>query len=199
MITLETIFSTENEIVEKLKGYAYKPDYKKKFFEHLGPELMKIFRNKKDRVIIKNFLEAAQYEYGFFDNEIDLQKAFNLYKKYADLNDYFCMYKMHVIYLCKYEKFNVPLIRVLEKIYLLKCFAYLPNYIIDYDIKLFDIIDVVYEFAQILDLEDSNLEKHKLFFDLLFEQREKYNLSENDTNCSNLKQLLKYIHLFFAL
>ena len=182
MITLETIFSTENEIVEKLKGYAYKPDYKKKFFEHLGPELMKIFRNKKDRVIIKNFLEAAQYEYGFFDNEIDLQKAFNLYKKYADLNDYFCMYKMHVIYLCEYEKFNVPLSRVLEKIYLLKCFAYLPNYIIDYDIKLFDIIDVVYELAQILDLEDSNLEKHKLFFDLLFEQREKYNLSENDTN-----------------
>ena len=26
---LETLFSTENEIVEKLKGYAYKPDYEK--------------------------------------------------------------------------------------------------------------------------------------------------------------------------
>ena len=48
--------------------------------------------------------------------------------------------------------------------------------------KLFDIIDITYEIAQIIDLEDSNLEKHQLFFDLLYEQREKYNLSENDIN-----------------
>ena len=121
MEALDTIFSSENEIVEKLKGYAFKPDYKKIFFEHLGPELKKIFINKKDKVEFKNFFEASQYEYGFFDTEIDLQKAFSIYKKYADLNDYYCMYKMHVIYLCEYEKFNVPLNRVLEKIYLLKC------------------------------------------------------------------------------
>ena len=182
MENLDTLFSTENEVVEKLRTYAYKPDYKTIFFGHLGPELKKIFINKKDRIVLKNFLEASQYEYGFFNKEIDLPKAFSLYKKYADINDYFCMYKMHVIYLCEYEKFNVPFSRILEKIYLLKCFAYLPNYIIDWDLKLFDIIDVVYELAQILDLEDNNLEKHQKFFDLLFEEREKYNLSENDIN-----------------
>ena len=137
MEALDTIFSTENEIAEKLRGYAYKPDYKKIFFEHLGPELKKIFINKKDKVILKNFIEASQYEYGFFDTEIDLSKAFNLYKKYADINDCFCMYKMHVIYLCECEKFNIPFSRVLEKIYLLKCFAYLPNYIIDWDTHIF--------------------------------------------------------------
>ena len=163
MNALNTIFSIENEIVEKLKGYAYKPNYKKRFFEHLGPELKKVFINKKDKVIFTNFLKAAQYEYGFFCTKIDLQKAFNLYKKYADLNDYFCMYKMHVIYLCEYEKFNVPLSRVLEKIYLLKCFAYLPNYIIDWDLKLFEVIDVAFEIAQILDLEDNNLESINFF------------------------------------
>ena len=182
MEALDTIFSSENEIVEQLKGYAHKPDYKKIFFEHLGPELKKIYINKKDKVEFKNFLDASQYEYGFFDTEIDLQKAFSLYKKYADINDYYCMYKMHVIYLCEYEKFNVPFSRVLERIYLLKCFAYLPNYIIDWDLKLFDIIDVAFELAQILDLEDDNLEKHQKFFDLLFEEGEKYNLSENDIN-----------------
>ena len=164
METLETIFSTDNDKVEILKGYAYKPDYKKLFFEHLGPELRKLYMNKKDKLFINKFLEASQYEYGFFDKKIDLQKAFNLYKKYADLNDYFCMYKMHVIYLCEYEKFNIPLNRVLEKIYLLKCFAYLPNYIIDWDLKIFEVIDVVYELAQILDLEDSTLEKHQIYF-----------------------------------
>ena len=182
METLESIFSTDNDNVEILKGYAYKPDYKKLFFEHLGPELRKLYMNKIDKTFINKFLEASQYEYGFFDNKIDLQKAFNLYKKYADLNDYFCMYKMHIIYLCEYEKFNVTFSRVLEKIYLLKCLAYLPNYIYDWDINLFDKIDVLDEVARILDLEDPDLSKHRKFFDLLIQEREKYNLSENDIN-----------------
>ena len=182
METLETVFSTEGEIIENLKKNAYILDYKKIFFEHLGPELNKIFINKKDKVYTKNFLEALQYEYGFFGNEIDLQKAFNTYKKYADLNDYFCMYKMHIIYLCEYEKFNVPLNRVLEKIYLLKCLAYVPNYIIDWREDLFSKIDIPYEIAGSLDLEDPNLEKHQRFFDLLYEQKEKYNLSESNFN-----------------
>ena len=51
------------------------------------------------------------------------------------------MYKMHVIYLCEYEKFNVTFDRTLEKIYILKCLAYLPNYVYDWNIKLFDCID----------------------------------------------------------
>ena len=182
MEILENIFSTDNDIVEQLKGYAKKPNYEKIFFEHLGPELKKIFNNKKDKVFTNHFLEASQYEYGFFDTKIDLQKAFSLYKNYADDNDYFCMYKMHVIYLCEYEKFNVPLDRTLEKIYILKCLAYLPNYIYDWNVKLFDCIDVTYEIAEILDLEDSDLEKHPLFLDLLYYKREKYNLSENDVN-----------------
>ena len=66
MESLETIFSSANEIVEQLKSYAYQIDYQKIFFGHLGPELEKIFMNKKDKVFLKNFLEAVRYEYGFF-------------------------------------------------------------------------------------------------------------------------------------
>ena len=182
MDAIDTIFSNENEIVETLKGYTKEIDYKKLFYEHLGPELKKLFDSKKDKVCLNHFLEASKYEYGFDGEKIDLPKALSLYKKYADLNDYFCMYKMHIIYLCEYEKFNVPLNRVLEKIYFLKCFAYLPIYVIDWDLKLFEKIDIKMEIAQMLDLEDTNLEKHKLFFDLLIYQNEKYNLSENDVN-----------------
>ena len=90
------------------------------------------------------------------------------------------MYKMHVIYLCEYEKFNVPLNRILEKIYLIKCLSYLPNYIYDWDIKLFEEIDITFEIAQMLDLEDQDLSKHQKFFELLSNQKEKYNLSDND-------------------
>ena len=180
MENIDNIFSTDNEIVTKLKENATKPDYNKIFFEHLGPELRKLFDKKKVQVNYKNFLKAATYEYGFFNKKIDLEAAFSLYKKHADSNDYFCMYKMHVIYLCEYEKFNVPFNRVLEQLYLLKCLAYLPNYAFDWNLKLFEKIDVLYEIAGALDLEDETLEKHTKFFDLLEKEKEKYNLSENE-------------------
>ena len=182
MDPLENIFPSDNETVEKLKGFAYKLDYPKILFEHLGPELKKIFDTKKDKSIYKNFLEALSYEYGLFGKKMDLSTAFSLYKKYADLNDYFCMYRMHIIYLCDYDKFNVAFNRVLEKIYLLKCFAYLPNYIIKFRLELFDKVDILYEVALVLDSEYCDFEKYEIFFDLLNNEREKYNLSENDIN-----------------
>ena len=76
MEALEYIFPTDNEALEKLKGYAINLDYEKVFFEHLGPELKKIFKNKKDKIIYKNFLEALQYEYGFFRSKKRFTKSF---------------------------------------------------------------------------------------------------------------------------
>ena len=192
MEELSNLFSSDNETVEKLKGYAKKLDYNKIFFDHLGPSLKELFNKKKNEVNLKNFLKGAQYEYGFFNEKINLPKAFSLYKKFADQHDIICMYKMHLIYLCEYKKFNVHLDRVLEKLYLLKCFAYLPNYFLDWRLKLFEKIDVILEIAEVLDLEDINLEKHKLFFDLLYEQREKYKLEEND-----IKLMKGVFHCFF--
>ena len=89
MEVLDDLFSKDQEIVDKLKENAMILDYKKIFFEHLGPELNKLFEAKKNKIIIKNFLEACQYEYGFFNKEIDLERAFTLYKKYADESDIF--------------------------------------------------------------------------------------------------------------
>ena len=177
---LENLFSSDKNIIEKLKGLATLLDYKEVLFGHLGPELKKVFDKKRNNLIISNFLEALQYEYGLFGKKIDLNKAYFLYKYYADKNDYYCMYKMHTIYLCEYEKFKVPLNRILEKLYILKCMAYFPNYIFDWDLKLFEKIDVRLEIAGILDEEDGDLEKHIIFIDLLNYEKEKYNLTEND-------------------
>ena len=185
MNTLDNLFSKKIEIVEKLKKNAVQLFYKKIFFEHLGPELKKIFDKKKDKVYYKHFYEASQYEYGFFDKEIDLLRAYLLYKKYADRNDYLCMYKMHVIHLCEYAKFHVPFSRVLEKIYLLKCYAYLPSFIEACDLKLFNKIDVKNEILEMIDLEDKNYEKHKIFFQLLDKEKEIYNLTKNDIKLMN--------------
>ena len=180
MKTLDNLFSKKIEIVNKLKENVVQIFYKKILFEHLGPELKKVFDKKKDKVYYKNFYEASQYEYGFFDKEIDLLQAYLLYRKYADRHDYFCMYKMHVIHLCEYAKFHVPFSRDLEKIYLLKCYAYLPKHMIDNDLKLFRRIDVKNEISEMLKLEDDSFEKHKDFFELLDKEREIYNLTEND-------------------
>ena len=46
-------------LIEKLKGYAYKPDFNKIFFEYLGLKLKKIFIIRKDKVFIKNFIEVS--------------------------------------------------------------------------------------------------------------------------------------------
>jgi hypothetical protein len=180
MKTLDNLFSKKIKIVQKLKENVVQIFYKKILFDHLGPELKKIFDKKKDKVYYKNFYEASQYEYGFFDKDIDVLKAYFLYKKYADRNDYFCMYKMHVIHLCEYAKFHVPFSRVLEKIYLLKCYAYLQKFIDILDLKLFRKIDVKNEILKMLDLEDKNFEKHILIFQLLDKEREIYNLTEYD-------------------
>ena len=182
MEVLDDLFTKDQEIVDKLKENAMILDYKKIFFEHLGPELNKLFEAKKNKVIIKNFLVASQYEYGFFKKKIDLKKAFFLYKKYADQNDFYCMYKMHLIYLCEYDKFKIDFNRTLEQIYLYKCFAFLPNYYYDWRLKLFDKVDVILEIAKGLDLEDEDLKKHKLFFDLLLKNKDILHLSENDIN-----------------
>ena len=58
MEELEKIFPTNKETLEKLKGYAINLDYEQVFFEHLGPELKTIFKNKKDKIIYQNFIDA---------------------------------------------------------------------------------------------------------------------------------------------
>ena len=55
MEILDSIFSSESEVIEKLRGYAQKPDYKKIFFDHLGPELKKYIIQKKIKYSPKIF------------------------------------------------------------------------------------------------------------------------------------------------
>ena len=168
----------ESELIE----HSYLINYKELLLSHLKPELLKRFMQIKQNVTFKNFLEAAQYEYGLFNTKIDLKKAYTLYKKYADSNDYFCMYKMHIIHLSEFKKFNVKRDRILEKLYLLKCFAYLPNFIFNFEDNLFHKIDVLLELAYVLDNEDSTASKHKDFMNIIEKERKKFNLTKNDVS-----------------
>ena len=65
MKTLDNLFSKKIEIVKKLKENVAQIYYKKVFFEHLGPELKKIFDKKKDKVYYKNFYELLNMNWFF--------------------------------------------------------------------------------------------------------------------------------------
>ena len=190
-------YNNESKLLEN----SYLVNYKDLLLSHLKPELLKRFMKIKSNLLFKNFLDIAQYEYGLFNTKIDLKKAYNLYKKYADLNDYFCMYKMHIIHLSEFQKFNVKRDRILEKLYLLKCFAYLPNYN-----NLFHIIDVLLELAAVLDNEDSTASKHKEFMNMLEKERKNFNLTYNDISlmrntfiCYYLEETEEQIISFYQL
>ena len=58
MKALDNFFSKKIEIVKKLKENVVQIFYKKILFDHLGPELKKIFDKKKDKVYYKNFYET---------------------------------------------------------------------------------------------------------------------------------------------
>ena len=120
-------------------------------------------------------------------------KAFKIYKDGADYKyDYICMYRMHRIFLTDYEDFGIKKKGDLHRLYLYKCFAYLPYSIMDGTYYLLNKIDVPYEIALCLDIEDPNVDKFNLtfndvklmriFFRRFFEQVNTHKI-ENDINC----------------
>ena len=174
------IFDDDPVLIEELKGHVKLINYRDLLIRPLGPELTKIFEKNRNKYASKNFLKGIEYEYGSNNNKIDLKKAFSIYKEFSDKNDFFCLYKMHIIYLLEYEKFCVKLDRNLEKFYLLKCLAYAPNYLCEYDKKIFNRIDLLEEIIGILDIEDPNCEKHSEFLDYLDNNKDEFKLSENE-------------------
>ena len=59
------------------------------------------------------------------EKPINKSKAFKAYKDGADNKyDYFCMYRLHRIFLNDYQIFNLERNIDLDRLYLYKCFAY---------------------------------------------------------------------------
>ena len=129
---------------------------------------------------ISNFLEGVQYEYGLNNYKIDVNKAFNIYKLAADTTtDCLSMYKMYTIYFREYKKFNIARDKILEKFYLFKCLAYSPHCVYSRNIELYSKVDLIYEIAYHLDIEDNNLEKINKLLDYLLEINDKFKNSQN--------------------
>ena len=127
------------------------------------------------------FFEALNYEYGINNYPLDLQKAFDIYKKAADLtNDTLSMYRLYHIYKRDFKKFNLEKrSHVLEKFYILKCFAYLPPF--EKMKKLFRRFSIEEEIAILL-IDENNIfySWYEKYFAFLMENYNYYNINKDD-------------------
>ena len=159
-----------------------KVDFKELFMESLTPEFLKLFQENINLFYSQPFYEGISYEYGLFGKSKDVKTAFKIYKEAADFKyDYLCMYRMYRIYLIDYEKFGVKKNEDLHRLYLYKCFAYLPVLIMDRDYYLLNKINVAYELSLILEkYENNSYDIFDKFMNFLLINNSQYNITTND-------------------
>ena len=128
------------------------------------------------------FFEALNYEYGINNCPLDLQKAFEIYKNAADTTtDTLSMYRLYHIYKKDFKKFNIEKrIHVLEKFYIMKCFAYATplekNKLLFQRFKISDELQVI-----LMDKNNIFYKWYLEYFDFLQENYRYYNIKKDDT------------------
>ena len=128
------LFNYDNEKEKIFINSIGRVNFKDLFLESLSPQFLKLFKENSNLFYSQPFLEGISYEYGLFDKSKDAKKAFRIYKNGADLkSDYLCMYRLNRIFLTDYEEFGKKKNRDLHRLYLYKCFGYLPFLIIKND------------------------------------------------------------------
>ena len=159
-----------------------KVDFKELFMESLSPEFLKLFQENINLFYSQSFYEGISYEYGLFGKSKSTNKAYKIYKEAADFKyDYLCMYKMHRIYLIDHEKFGFKKNEELFRLYLYKCFAYLPFLIINRNYYLLNKINVAKELSLILEkYENNSYDIFDKFMDFLLMNNSQYNITTND-------------------
>ena len=151
------------------------------------------FYNRKSGIILERynliisrtennkFFEALNYEYGINNFPLDINKAFQIYKTAADTStDTLSMFRLYRIYKKDYKKFNIRKRNfVLEKFYIMKCFAYLT--LREKKSYLYSRFDIYHELLN--QLTDENDSTYEWFFDLikfLYKNFKLYNINRDD-------------------
>ena len=174
------LYNYDSEKEKLIINLIGKINFKDLFLEGLTPEFLKLFQENSNLYYFQSFLEGISYEHGLFGKSKDIKKAFKIYKEAADFKyDYLCMYRMHRIFLTDYEYFNIKKNGDLHRLYLYKCFAYLPSFLLDNTYHLLNKINVAYELAILLDKCDDN-NTFDEFMDFLNNHKKEFNISSND-------------------
>lgn len=177
---LKTLFPFNDTIHPQLLERNVVIDWETVFFKWKTPFLRQRMQYIMSKSPYKLFYEGLKYEFGQGGVTANKEKAYQIYKDGADnANDVFCMYRLYVIHLRDYNKFNMFRDRIQEKWYLFKCVAYSESAIIDKSDYLFQRIDPIYEAELHFALEDSKGEKFDRMLQLLTKYP-KYNFRKRD-------------------
>ena len=165
-----------------------KINFKDLFMDSLSPEFINLFKTNTKLFYSKTFYEGICKEYGLFGETQNKDEALQIYKNGADeKNDYLCMYRLHRIYVNEYNEFKLERDANFEKLYLYKCFAYLPYSIINGNYFIFNKINFTYYVLNYLEKKkDENLHNFEKFLNYLSENNTNYNLSQNDIKLMKL-------------
>ena len=164
-----------------------KINFKELFMDGLSQHFLNLFNDNSKLFYSKYFLEGICNEYGLIGKSINKDEAFKIYKEGADSkNEYLCMYRLHKIFSEDYKDFNLEKKNDLDKLYLFKCFAYLPYSILNGNYFIFNKINITYDIAVYLDNEDPSFEKFDNFMQMLDANKSLYNLSINDIKLMKL-------------
>ena len=109
--------------INKIENWA------ESFYNLKSGVLLDKFKLLLSKSEFNTFFEALNYEYGINNHPLDVNKAFEIYKKAANTStDTLSMYRLYHIYKKDFKKFNIKQrYHVLEKFYIMKCFAYLTH------------------------------------------------------------------------
>ena len=127
------------------------------------------------------FFEALNYEYGINNCPLDLKKAFDIYKTAADTTtDTLSMYRLYHIYKKDFKKFDIKeRCHVLEKFYIMKCFAYLTTF--ERENSLFERFCLFPEIkALIMDENNYFYDWYSDYYKFLQKNFSDYNITEDD-------------------
>ena len=127
------------------------------------------------------FFEALNYEYGINNYPLDTNRAFQIYKTAADTStDTLSMYRLYRIYKKDFKKFNIRKRNlVLEKFYILKCYAYLTPR--EKDSYLYSRFDIYKELScQLKNSNDKKDEWFKKLIRFLYKNYKLYNINRDD-------------------
>ena len=99
------------------------------FYNLKSGVILQRYRQIMSKTEYNKFFEALNYEYGINNFPHDVNKAFKIYKTAAETStDTLSMYRLYRIYKKDFKKFNLKKRNcVLEKFYIMKCYAYLTS------------------------------------------------------------------------
>ena len=178
--TGENMFLPYDEKIDEKCYKMHKIDnWAHSFYNLKSKNLLDKYQKIVSKTEFSTFFEALNYEYGINNYPLDTKKAFELYKKAADnTTDTLSMYRLYHIYKKDFKKFNInERSHVLEKFYIMKCFAFLPN--LEKDYEFFERFDIFAEVHALL------INKERIFYDWYLKY---FEFLKSNYSCYNIKK-----------